>query len=228
MFMGRTTQTSWTGFRKVDLEQFRNGSPELLTITIKVVWRSLALCTCWTFEFTSWSVSPHKCSTEEEPFQKECLKAESFSKVSGKCWGAQPGITVSNIQRGTILDSFGYFILFVSLESEAFANFPLAFLDTYQDLCPHWGHSGFSFLGLFQGYLVCETLVSTLPWRQTWKQCQHLTALWPWRLVCATWSLGTNGPLLWPTDRTCWYLTKKQTSPSIDLLWHIKALLKRA
>lgn len=70
----------WTGFQKVDLEQFRNtnGVSELPTITIKVVWRSLALCTCRTFKFTSCSVSPHKCSAEEEPFQKECLKGESF------------------------------------------------------------------------------------------------------------------------------------------------------
>lgn len=37
-------------------------------------------------------------------------------------------------------------------------------------------------------YPVCETLVSTLPWRPTWKQCQHLTVLWLLRLV--TWFSG--------------------------------------
>lgn len=45
MIKGRRTQTRWTGFRKVELEQFRNknDSSELLTITIKVAWRSLGL-----------------------------------------------------------------------------------------------------------------------------------------------------------------------------------------
>lgn len=58
MFMGRTTQTRCTESRKIELKQIRNknGGSELLTITIKIVWRSLALCTCWTLEFTSCGV----------------------------------------------------------------------------------------------------------------------------------------------------------------------------
>lgn len=74
--MEKTTETRATGFRKVDLSNLeaKTAATKLLTITIKVVWRSLALYTCRTFEFTSCSVSPHKCSTEEEPSQQECLK----------------------------------------------------------------------------------------------------------------------------------------------------------
>lgn len=85
MFMEWTTQTRWTGIRKANLKQFRNknGSSELRTITIMLVWRSLALCTRQAFEFTSYSVSPHKCSTEEEPFQKECLERREESAQQG-------------------------------------------------------------------------------------------------------------------------------------------------
>lgn len=68
MIKERTTQTRWTWFRKVDLEQFRNKNDgqELLTITFKLAWRSLGLCTCCTFEFTSCSVTPHTRRTFSE------------------------------------------------------------------------------------------------------------------------------------------------------------------
>lgn len=92
MFMERTAQIWWSRCRKVDLEQFsnKNGSAELLTITIKVVWRSLGLCTRWTFEFTSCSGSPQKCYT-----------GEKFHRVGEK--GAQHRTTVSCIHRGNVL-----------------------------------------------------------------------------------------------------------------------------
>lgn len=148
-------------------------------------------------------------------FRKNVWKERGFSKVAGKCWDAQWGITVSKILNSGQLWLFYCFLFFPGICS--IHQFAFTFLDTYQDLCPHRGHGSFSLPGL-SGYSVCETLASTLPWRQTWKQCHTWQHCDPKDLY------GQHGL----TSRACWCLTKKIISLSSDLFWRPKVLLNPA
>lgn len=66
-----------------------------------------------------------------------------------QCLGTFPkkGITIIIIRRGKALDSRGYYTFYTS-GIWSIHGFTFASLNTYQNLCPYWGHGGFSFPGL--------------------------------------------------------------------------------
>lgn len=163
----------------------KNDSSELLTITIKAVWRSLALCTWRTFEFTSRSVSPRT---------RETVWERMFEEGGGKVFESRCQRVVG-VTRSTEVKSWTALVILFFCQPGIWSIHQFAFATPWhRDLCPRPGHGGLLLSWLLSCYPLCEILVSTLPWRPTEKQCQRLTEARPWRPVTGSWSVDTAAP----------------------------------